>query len=63
MVAQTSGTMPTVGGPDATPDAGIVTVSPVYCGFAGTGLTGPPAVGATVAPQGVRADDFYVFAT
>ncbi len=63
MVAETSGTMPTVGSPAVNPDKGIVAVPPVYCGFAGTGLTGPPAAGATVSPQGTAGDDIYIFAT
>jgi hypothetical protein len=63
MIAESSGTMPTVGSPVASPDSGIVAVPPVYCGHVGTGLTGPPAVGAVVAPAGAAGDDFYIFAT
>ena len=63
MVAVSSGTMPTVGRPAVSPVHGIVTMPPVSCGFAGTGLHGPPAVGAAVAPHGIAGDDFYIFAT
>jgi hypothetical protein len=63
MVSVSSGKMPTVASSSVSPDSGIVTLPPAYCGFAGTGLSGPPAVGATVAPHGVASDDIYMFAS
>jgi hypothetical protein len=63
MVAESSGTMPTVGRPGDSPDHGIVTLPPVSCGFAGTGLAAPPAIGTAVGPAGMAGDDIYMFAT
>jgi len=63
MVAESAGTMPTVGSSGVKPEGGVVAVPPVYCGFAGTGLTGPPAVGDTVSPQGTVGDGIYIYAT
>jgi hypothetical protein len=63
MIAVSGGTMPTVGAPAASADRHLVEVPPVSCGFAGTGLVGPLPIGAAVSPQGMRGDDFYIFAT